>query len=114
MSTDDASIEQRRADVVRSREELGAAVEQLTDKLDVKAQAHDHVEHVMNAAKDTASKLKQAAPEPVQRAVEHAGDRVGPVVDGSRQRLEPYRRQAIVGGVVLVLLLLLLRRRSHR
>ena len=114
MSTDDGSIEERRADVARSRAELGAAVEQLTDKLDVKAQAHDQVEQLLTTAKDTAVKLQGAAPEPVQRAVEHAGERMGPVVEDSRQRLEPYRKQAVVGGVVLLLLLLVRRRRSRR
>jgi hypothetical protein len=113
MSNDDTSIERRRADVAHSRAELGAAVEQLTDKLDVKSQAHDQVDHVLNTAKDTAIKLKEAAPDPVQRAVEHAGDRVGPVLEGSRQRLDPYRKQAVVGAVVLVLLILVLRRRTR-
>jgi hypothetical protein len=114
MSADDASIEQRRADVARSRAELGAAVEQLTDKLDVKAQAHDQVDRVVSTAKDTAIKVKEAAPQPVQRAVEHAGDRMGPVFDDSRQRLQPYRKQALIGGVVLLLLVVVLRRRTRR
>jgi hypothetical protein len=50
----------------------------------------------------------------VQRAVEHAGDRMGPVFDDSRQRLQPYRKQALIGGVVLLLLVVVLRRRTRR
>ena len=105
-------------EIERTREELGQTVEALVAKTDMKARAREKVAEVkqqvtanagpvrekvsIQAAKATAT-VRQAAPEPVQRAAKRAADTAG-------QR----RVQVLVAaGAALVAGWLLLRRRRR-
>jgi hypothetical protein len=80
MSPDERSPEQIRADIDKTREELGDTVEALAGKTDVKAQANAKVEEV-----------KAAAPESPQEAQAMV-----------KQNPKPF---AIAGGVLALFLL---------
>ena len=111
--------------IERTREELGHTVEALVAKTDVKARARDKVAQVSGrlaaakdqvaasagpvreqvtsqAAKATAT-VRQATPEPLQRAAKRAAQEAGP-------RRVPV---LVTAGAVLVVGLLLLRRRRR-
>jgi ABC-type transporter Mla subunit MlaD len=100
------SPEQLRAEIEDTREQLGATVDQLAGKLDVKAQAKERVEAVKATISDKAAQAKNAAPPQVQHALEQAGSAAAPAVDKAKQ----YNKQLLLGAAVLLLLLILVRR----
>jgi len=77
-----------RAEIDRTREELGDTVESLAEKTDVKAQAKAKVE-------DVKAKAKEAAPESPQEGVQQAQALV-------KQNPKP---AAIVGGLLVLFVL---------
>jgi archaellum component FlaD/FlaE len=119
MSPDERTPEQIRADIDKTRGELGDTVESLAEKTDVKAQAKAKVEDVkeqtqakVEDAKEQAQakiqEAKDAAPESPQEAVQQAQAIAQQVQAKAKQDPKPF----VIGGVVLVLFLLWRRRRS--
>ena len=53
-------------EIERTRAELGATVEALTQKADVKAQAREKVEHAKSQAQTKAHDIQQKLPEPAR------------------------------------------------
>jgi chromosome segregation ATPase len=114
-ATDDSSAEDLREEIAQTRAELADTVDQLSDKLDVKQHAADRLTDAKQKVTDTAHKAKQSAPEPVQRALDTAGAKAGPVVHDVAAKAAPHRSK-IVGGLVLVVAVLVVfrRRRADR
>ncbi len=107
-------VEGLRAEVDRTREDLGETIDELAGRLDVTDQAQRQVDHARAVAADAFTSAKDRAPEPVQHAVDRASERVGPLVAETKQRAQPYRKQLVIGGLVALVLLTLLRRgRRH-
>ena len=98
-----------RAEIEQTRAELGSTVDALTAKLDVKAQAHDRVDAAKASVVAQASRAKQAAPAPIQNAMDSAGSAAAPLVDRAR----PYSKQILAGAGALLALVVVLRRRSR-
>lgn len=101
------------ADIAATRAELAETVDALTSKLDVKARASDKVSEVKQKAAATADRARQAAPPPVQHALDAAGEKAGPVVRRVSTTAAPHRGKIAAGAVALVVLLLTLRRRKR-
>lgn len=89
-----------RAEIQRTRSELGDTVDALTNKLDVKAQAKQKVDSVRSTISDKAAQARQSAPAPVQKAL----DRTGEVTTPALQKAAPYTKQIAlgVGGLLAV------------
>ena len=97
-----------REEIEHTRAELGDTVDALTNKLDVKAQAHDRIDAAKASVSAKASQAKASAPAPVQNALNQAGTAAAPLVDKAR----PYRKQIAAGVGALLALVFLARRRS--
>ncbi len=93
-------VDEVRADIAETRAELGDTLDHLVAKLDVKSRARHQLDEVTSAARDKVGQARQAAPEPVQHALDRAAVALGPAA----QRARPYRKQIalIVAGVLLV------------
>ncbi|MEV0708618.1 DUF3618 domain-containing protein [Nocardia aurea] len=98
-----AEQEALRADRDHLREELGQTVSELTDKLDVQAQAKKKLHGVADSARTTAADAGHKAEERAHRAAEQArqlADKVEsatpePVVERGRQAAEVARRRPV-------------------
>lgn len=97
-----------RDEIEQTRAELGDTVDALTAKLDVKAQVKDRVAGAKTSVTDAAAKAKQAAPAPLQSALDQAQVKAAPLVEQAR----PYGKQIAAGVGAVLVLLLALRRRS--
>jgi ElaB/YqjD/DUF883 family membrane-anchored ribosome-binding protein len=83
-STPDAgeptSAEEIRAEIERTRDELGDTVEALAAKTDVKARAHDRVaavkEGVAEKKGEFVAKARQVTPDSATAGVQHAGSTI--------------------------------------
>jgi Protein of unknown function (DUF3618) len=71
------SPEQLRAEIERTREQLGDTVDQLAAKADVKAQAQAKVAGLTQRAKDTADQVRQRAADTAGQARQQAADAAG-------------------------------------
>jgi Protein of unknown function (DUF3618) len=101
--------DQLRAEIDKTRHDLGQTVDQLTTKLDVKAQAKQRIGSVKSTLTDKANQARHAAPAPVQKALDQAGTAAAPAVNKAAE----YKKQIMLGaGAALLLLLLVRRRRS--
>ncbi len=125
MSSDpDESIAAARAQVEQTREELGATVEALAYKADVKSRAHDKADEVRAKAEGAAEQLKaKAGPtaEQVRAKVAPAAEQVkakaGPTAVQVRARAQEIPRPMLVGtvGAAVLLAALVIRQvRSRR
>jgi len=94
--------EHLRADTDQAREKLGETVDQLAAKV----QAKERVHAVKSTISDKTAQAKDAAPPPVQHALEQAGSAAAPALDKARQ----YNKQLLIGAAALLLLFFLLRR----
>ncbi len=104
-----------RADIASTRAELADTVDALTDKLDVKQHASDKVADVKDKVAETATRAKQAAPEPVQHALDAAATKAGPAIHQVSEKAKPHRGKiaaALVAGTLV--LVVIRRRRSDR
>ncbi len=97
-----------RAEIERTRTELGSTVDALSEKLDVKAQAKHRVDAAKTSVSDATHKAVAAAPLPVQEALGKAQAAAAPAIDKAR----PYRTQIWVGVGALLLAIMVLRRRK--
>jgi ElaB/YqjD/DUF883 family membrane-anchored ribosome-binding protein len=104
-------VEAVRADIEAARDELAQTVDALHDKLDVKGRASDSVAAAKERIAETAQRAKAAAPQPVQQALDRAGERAAPVVTQTSQQLAPHRGKIIAGAVGLLVVVWILRRR---
>ena len=95
-----------RPELDEAREKLGETVDQMAAKLDVKVQAKERVDAMKSTISDKAAQVKNAAPPPVQHAMEKAGSAAAPAMDKARQ----YDKQLLIGAAALLLLFFLLRR----
>jgi hypothetical protein len=107
-STRPNSTEQLQSEIEHTSEDLAKTVDELTEKLDVKADAKHRIHAVKSTISDKASQAKQSAPEPVQHALNQASSAAAPAIEKARQ----YRKQILIGVAVLLLLLIARRRRS--
>jgi hypothetical protein len=94
------------SDIEQARADLAETVDALAGKLDVKAQASHKVAEAKQKAADTATRMKQSAPPPVQHALDVAGEKGRPLV----QKAEPHRNKIIAGVAVAVVLVLIVRK----
>ncbi|MDQ6849443.1 MAG: DUF3618 domain-containing protein [Actinomycetota bacterium] len=101
-----------RSDIEQTRAQLANTVDQLSDKMNVKAQASDKVAEVKGKIADSAAKAKAAAPPGVQRAIDKASEKATPIAQQVGAKAQPYRGKLIAAGVVLVLLIVRLSRRG--
>lgn len=99
-----------RSHIEHSRAELSDTVDQLSAKLNVKAQATDKIAAARSKLADRAVKAKASAPPPVQRAIDKAGEKTAPIVHRIGEKAEPHRSQLIAAGLGVVVLLLVVRR----
>jgi cob(I)alamin adenosyltransferase len=98
------SSEHLRAELDQAREKLGETVDQLAAKV----QPKERVDAVKSTISDKAAQAQNAAPQPVQHAMEQAGSAAAPALDKARQ----YNKQLLVGAAALLLLFLIRRWRS--
>jgi chromosome segregation ATPase len=103
-----------RSDIEQARAELAETVDALSDKLDIKARAGDKVSDAKAKLAETAARAKQAAPPPVQHALDVAGQKAAPVVSQVSQKAAPHRGKIIAGAVVAVVVLVVVRKRRAR
>jgi ElaB/YqjD/DUF883 family membrane-anchored ribosome-binding protein len=121
MSTDEPEeLAAVRAEVERTREELGNTVEALAYKADVKARAHDKVEEIKTQAVQKVDEVKAKAAGTAEQVkhraedtAEHARATAQDTVGQAQARVRKVPPIAIAGGAVgLALLVILWRRRS--
>lgn len=96
-------VQELRADIEHTRDELSATLNELSERADVPARARA-------AVGERAAQLKDRAPQPVQHALERTGRAVRPVLDRAR----PYRGKiaAALAGSAAVAWVVRRRRRS--
>ncbi len=87
--TESNSPDEIRAEIDQTRADLGAAVDQLADRLNVKAQAGAKLDDLKSSATNAASRIKAAAPQQRNKII------------------------AAAAGAVLVVIGLVVRRRSR-
>ena len=98
----DASADELEADIERTREDLGNTVDELTAKLDVKAQAQHKVQDAKAQAQHKVQDAKQRATEQahtVQVRVGHAAARAKETASDDRGKVKPV---ISVGAAVVV------------
>ena len=100
-----------RSDIEQARAELAATVDALSDKLDVKARAGDKVSEAKAKVVEGAARAKQAAPPPVQHALDVAGAKAAPVVSQVAHKAAPHRNKLLAGAVVAAVVLVIARKR---
>ncbi|MDQ1537676.1 MAG: hypothetical protein QOE58_2069 [Actinomycetota bacterium] len=103
-----------RADLERTRSELADTVDQLSEKLNVKAQVSEKVSTAKGRATETAARAKASAPPPVRQALDKAGQRVSPIAHQVSEQAAPHRKQMLAGLVATCVALLVARRRRAR
>ena len=100
-----------RAEIAETRSELADTVDALTEKLDVKQHAADKVADAKDKVVETAARAKQAAPEPVQHALDAAAAKAGPAVHQVAEKAKPHRGKIAGALVAGVLVLVVIRRK---
>jgi hypothetical protein len=116
------SAEELRTEIAETRAELGDTVEQLAAKVDVQEQAKQQIQAVgervhASAEKvvEAAARAKQAAPAPVQHALDEANVRIQPAARKARERAtEDPRKTAALAAAVLISWRLVRRLRKRR
>jgi hypothetical protein len=93
-----------RKDIEETRAELAETVDALAAKLDVKAQARHRAQEAADHASAAFDRAKAAAPEPVQHALDRAGEAARPAV--AKAKSDPKRTALIAGGLLLALLVI--------
>jgi len=115
MTEQQPSIESLRAQIAETRAELAHTVDQIADKLDVKAQAGRTVHHaadvVSGGAHAAAEKLRQTLPNSAAVKLEHAAGGVQRVAGSATVR--QHRKQWLLGAGALLVVLLLIGRRDR-
>ena len=104
---DDA--EQLRAQIEQTREDLAQTVEAIADKVNVKKQAGAKVDEAKTRLTDAAAHAVQAAPPPVQHALDTAGAEAALLA----QRAKPYGKEILAGVGSALVVLLVMRRRNR-
>ena len=116
MTEQQPSVESLRAEIAETRAELAHTVDQIADRLDVKAQAGRTVQHaadvVSGGAHAAVEKLRQTLPNSAAVKLDQAADGVQRVA-GSEQ-VQQRRKQLLVGAGTLLLVLLVIGRRHRR
>ncbi|MGN6607500.1 MAG: DUF3618 domain-containing protein [Jatrophihabitans sp.] len=100
--------EQLRAQIEQTREELAQTVEAIAEKVNVKKQAGLKVDEVKTRVGEAATHAVQAAPPPVQHALDTAITRATPLA----RQAKPYRKEILAGVGAALFVLLVLRRRG--
>ena len=80
-----------RAEITRTRAQLGENVDALTEKLDVKAQAGQKVSGVTDRVGQQARRIREKLPRPVTQTLDRAAQSVAPPARKLGDRLRPYR-----------------------
>ncbi len=106
------TAEQIKADIDDARAQLSEAVDALSAKVDVKAQAKARVEQTREAVAGATDRVREATPDPVRRAVGNAAQRVAPAADSGLAKVRPYRKQLLAGLGAALIAVVLFRRRS--
>jgi hypothetical protein len=101
--------EQLRDEIERTRAEMSATVDAIADKVNVKAKANAAVADAKQKVVDGAVRAKEAAPAPVQNAL----DKAGPVAHQVSEKVAPHRQKVFVGAAGALLVLLIVRRRRN-
>jgi len=109
----DPRIDEVKADIAATRAELEQTVDALGDKLNVKKQARHSVDEMRERAADAAAKAKQAAPEPVQHAMDRAAAATGPYARQAAAVAAPHRTKILAGVSAALVVLLVVRRRRR-
>jgi MYXO-CTERM domain-containing protein len=112
--SDADEVDAVRADIASTRAELADTVDALTDKLDVKQHAADKVADAKDKVAATAARAKQAAPEPVQHALDAAATKAGPVVHQVAEKAKPHRGKIMAALAASALALIVFRRRRSQ
>ena len=99
MSEPDA--ERLKAEIEATRAELAQTADALAAKLDVKAQASKKVHAVGEKVSDSYTHVHDAAPAPVQKALDKTGQAVSPVV--ARAAADKRRTLLVLAGTAAVL-----------
>jgi hypothetical protein len=89
------SPEQLRAEIERTREQLGDTVDQLAAKADLKAQAQAKVAGLTQRARDTADQVRQHAADAAGQARQQAADATGQVRQQAADTAGQARQQAV-------------------
>lgn len=107
MSSAGDNMDEIKADIEHTRAQLAGTVDALTDRLDVKARATERAHELGHRAAEKAEQVKAAAPEPVQKAMDKAGQAAKPVLDKivDRAAADKRRTALVVGGVLLAVLI---------
>jgi uncharacterized protein DUF3618 len=100
-----------KAEIEATRAELAESADALAAKLDVKTQAADRLHEVGDKVATSAARAREAAPEPVQKALDKAEQAAQPVLAKAG---EDKQRTAFAVGGVLVVVLFLRRRRNRK
>ena len=103
-----------RADIAATRAELSETVDALSQKLDVKHIAAEKVGDARRKVSETAARAKQSAPEPVQHALDRAGEKAGPLAHQMSEKAKPHRNQILIGVAVITVVLIVIRRRTSK
>lgn len=99
-----------RSDIDQTRTELADTVDELSGKLNIKAQAGDKVTAAKGKIVDRAAKAKASAPPQVQRAMTKVSERATPIAHQVGDKAAPHRSKVMAAGAGAVVLLLAVRR----
>jgi len=113
-SDEPQGLDELREDIEQTRAELSDTLTELTARVNIPARAKEQVRNAVGAAADTAAKVKNRAPKPVQQVLDRTGGTVGPVVSKANRTARPYRKQIMVGMVVTAVIMWIIRRRRSR
>ena len=111
---DGGDIDAVRADIATTRADLADTVDELTDRLNVPHRAADAVGGAGRKVAETASRAKQAAPAPVQHALDRAGEKAGPIAHQANERTKPHRGKIVAGLAVAAVVALIVIRRGRK
>src|SRR4051812_44304461 len=100
MSEQDA--ERLKAEIEATRAELAQTADALAAKLDVKAQANKKVHAVGEKVSERYTQVHDAAPPPVQKALDKTGQAVSPVM--ARAAADKRRTLLVLAGSAVVLI----------
>jgi hypothetical protein len=113
--TEQPSIESLRAEIAVTRAELAHTVDQIANRLDVKAQASRGVQHaaatVSGGAHAAAEKVRQILPNTAASKLDRAASGVQRLA-GSEQ-IQRHRKLLLIGAAALLAVLLVASRRQR-
>jgi hypothetical protein len=111
---DGGDIDAVRADIAATRSELADTVDELTDRLNVPHRAADAMGEAGRKVAETATRAKQAAPEPVQHALDRVGEKAGPIARQANERTKPHRGKIVAGLAAAAVVALIAIRRGRQ